>query len=71
MPKARIVTSRLYVCGTAHLFTMGTANGISTHDAPFLNTLPHNVNKKNSLFSSYSDVIHSLKQAKSMPLKGL
>jgi len=58
MPEARIVVSRFFVSSAAHLFTVGTANGPSPHDAPFLPTKPHFVNKKFQvffdLFRSYS-----------------
>ena len=57
MPKARVVASRLYICGTAHLFTVGIASGLSPHDAPFFPILPHNVNKKIAFFLR---VIHTL-----------
>jgi hypothetical protein len=44
------------------LFTVGTANGLSPHDAPFLPILTHPVNKKNAgFFAIYSEVIHSPK----------
>ena len=50
MTKARIVTSRFFVCDTAHLFTVGTVNGPSPHDAPYLPILTHHVNKKMHVF---------------------